>query len=97
MTIYAVVNNQIACWPEHPRYEEVIQMVGDGKVGFDPNSHKHQGRYARMNAFLMAAYRGCGIKLFKAMLEKVEDVNEETGDKRENYTALMWALSLIHI
>lgn len=90
MTIYAVVNNQIACWPEHPRYKEVIQMVKNGKKGFDPNSHEHNGSYARMNAFLMAAYRGCGIELFKAMLEKV-DVNEETGDKSENYTALMWA------
>lgn len=93
MTIYAVVNNQNACWPEHHRYQEVIQMVEDGKEGFDPNSHKYQERYTRMNAFLMAAYRGCGIELFKAMLKKVKEVNEETGGGvgRENYTALMWA------
>lgn len=81
------------CWKTGENYEDVLEKVKNNKNDpkWDPNvkyqNNTYFGEYdiEGMTPYHLAAYAGCEIELFQAILEKVTDVNDE----RNTETALM--------
>ena len=83
-------------WKSYNRsmYEKTLKAVKDCDVGFDPNKGVTGRLYFKnenlqdMYAIHLVAYLGCEIELFKAILDKVTDVNVKGNFKEQ--TALMF-------
>lgn len=82
MTLLEILTKREHSWKSGKEYADVLEKVKNGE--YDPNKVDDYGN----NALHLAAWFGCEIELFKAILSKIKNVNAMNKD---SLTALMIA------